>query len=80
MAERETVYNKNGYKVEWNGSATFNIFRDGKEIDVWTEYGVDNVTDAKRSAESHMASYHDESDGADGYFKSPNREGHWYTR
>jgi hypothetical protein len=69
----KTVYDKNGYRVEWNGSATFNIYRGKENIDVWTEYGIENENQANDAAEEHMSDY--EYEGGD----ATERE-HWYTR
>jgi hypothetical protein len=65
----QKVYDKDGYSVRWNESSTFNIYLDGTEVDVWTEYNVNDIEDAKDAAAEHMKEWlHDA------------KEGHWYTR
>mgnify|MGYP003135034201 CR=1 FL=1 len=40
-----------GITIKWNGSATFNVYSDGKEVDVFTHYGIKTADAAKESAE-----------------------------
>lgn len=41
----------NGITIKWNGSATFNVYSDSKEVDVFTHYGIKTADAAKESAE-----------------------------
>jgi len=42
---------ESGVTIKWNGSATFNVYSDGKEVDVFTHYGIKTADAAKESAE-----------------------------
>jgi len=75
------VYDKDGYgnKVTWNGSSTFNVYHNGKEVDTFTQYGDDkggpikSEQDAIEAAAEWMKDYRPTND--DG-----SERGHWYTR
>ena len=41
-------------KIVWNGSATFNVFNDGKEVNVFTDYTCKTAEQAKQSAEEWL--------------------------
>ena len=41
-------------KIVWNGSATFNVFNDGKEVNVFTDYTCKTIEQAKQSAEEWL--------------------------
>ena len=41
-------------KIVWNGSATFNVFNDGKEVNVFTDYTCKTIEEAKQSAEEWL--------------------------
>ncbi len=71
MAESATVYKEGPLRVEWNGSATFNIFDGKNNVDVWTTYDVNTKEEAEKVAREHMSDWQDESGES---------EGHWYTR
>ena len=40
--------------IRWNGSATFNVFNDGKEVNVFTDYTCKTIEQAKQSAEEWL--------------------------
>ena len=41
-------------KIVWNGSATFNVFNDGKEVNMFTDYTCKTIEQAKQSAEEWL--------------------------
>ena len=41
-------------KIVWNGSATFNVFNDGKEVNVFIDYTCKTIEQAKQSAEEWL--------------------------
>ena len=41
-------------KILWNGSATFNVFNDGKEVNVFTDYTCKTAEQAQQSAEEWL--------------------------
>jgi len=41
-------------KILWNGSATFNVFNDGEEVNVFTDYTCKTIEQAKKSAEEWL--------------------------
>ena len=41
-------------KIVWNGSATFNVFTDGTEVNVFTDYTCKTIEQAKQSAEEWL--------------------------
>jgi tRNA 2-selenouridine synthase SelU len=41
-------------KIVWNGSATFNVFNDGEEVNVFTDYTCKTIEQAKQSAEEWL--------------------------
>ena len=51
-----------GLVIVWNGSATFNVWRDGREVDVFTVYDIDDIPAAVKTAaewvnETHGTEY-----------------------
>jgi hypothetical protein len=46
---------KAGWQIRWRGGATFNVYRNGKEVDVFTYYG-DGDRPTKQQAAMKMAS------------------------
>jgi hypothetical protein len=42
------------YYIMWNGSATFNVYLNGKEVDVFTRYNITSVGEAEVAAEEWM--------------------------
>jgi len=45
---------ENDIKIVWNESATFNVFNDGKEVNVFTDYSCKTMEQAKQSAEEWL--------------------------
>ena len=41
-------------KIVWNGSATFNVFNDGKKVNMFTDYTCKTAEQAKQSAEEWL--------------------------
>ena len=41
-------------KIVWNGSATFNVFNNGKEVNMFTYYTCKTIEQAKKSAEEWL--------------------------
>ena len=41
-------------KIVWNGSATFTVFNNGKEVNVFTDYTCMTIEQAKQSAEEWL--------------------------
>ena len=41
-------------KIVWNGSATFNVFNNGKEVNMFTDYTCKTIEQAKKSAEEWL--------------------------
>ena len=41
-------------KIVWNRSATFNVFNDGKEVNMFTDYTCKTIEQAKQSAEEWL--------------------------
>jgi len=46
MIGETLVFNDSDTQIYWNGSATFNVFACGENIDCFTVYGVTNSSDA----------------------------------
>ena len=42
---------ENDIEIEWNGSATFNVFNGGKNVECFTDYGCKTMEQAQKSAE-----------------------------
>jgi len=42
-------------EISWNGSATFNVFVDGKNINCFTEYNIKNIDQAQQSADDWLS-------------------------
>ena len=38
-------------EIEWNGSATFNVFTDGRNVNCFTDYNCKTMEQAQKSAE-----------------------------
>ncbi len=43
-------------EISWNGSATFNVFVDGKNVNCFTEYDIETIEHAQRSADEWLHS------------------------
>ena len=43
-------YPDNQIEIEWNGSATFNVFTGGKNVDCFTDYSCKTTEQAQKSA------------------------------
>ena len=41
-------------KIVWNGSATFNVFNNDKEVNMFTDYSCKTIEEAKKSAEEWL--------------------------
>lgn len=48
------VFEQDSFQIYWNESATFNVFYDGVEVDVFTCYDVEGGNDAAEVAEAHF--------------------------
>ena len=46
---------ENDIEIEWNGSATFNVFNGGKNVECFTDYGCKTMEQAQKSAEEWVA-------------------------
>ena len=47
---------ENNIEITWNGSATFNVFVDGKNVNCFTEYDIETIEQAQRSADEWLHS------------------------
>ena len=47
---------ENNIQISWNGSATFNVFVDGKNVNCFTEYDIETIEQAQRSADEWLHS------------------------
>jgi hypothetical protein len=47
---------ENNIEISWNGSATFNVFVDGKNVNCFTEYNIETIEQAQRSADEWLHS------------------------
>jgi hypothetical protein len=47
---------ENNIEISWNGSATFNVFVDGKNVNCFTEYDIETIEQAQRSADEWLHS------------------------
>jgi len=45
---------ENNIKIFWNESATFNVFDNDKEVNVFTEYNCKTIEQAKQLAEEWL--------------------------
>jgi hypothetical protein len=45
---------ENNIEISWNGSATFNVFVDGKAVNCFTEYDIKNIEQAQQSADEWL--------------------------
>ena len=46
---------ENNIEISWNGSATFNVFVDGKNVNCFTDYNVKTMEEAEESANEWLA-------------------------
>lgn len=46
-----------GIAIWWNHSATFNVWADGSEVDVFTRYDADTIDLAMAAADEWMTDY-----------------------
>jgi hypothetical protein len=46
----KTVLLTDNIRIDWNGSATFNVYAFGVETDAFTVYGITNNSDAELAA------------------------------
>ena len=46
---------ENNIEISWNGSATFNVFVDGKNVNCFTEYDIETIDQARKSADEWLA-------------------------
>ena len=46
---------ENNIKISWNGSATFNVFVDGKNVNCFTDYNIKTIDEAQQSADEWLA-------------------------
>ena len=42
---------ENDIEIEWNGSATFNVFNGGRNVNCFTDYNCKTMEQAQKSAE-----------------------------
>ena len=45
---------ENDIEIEWNGSATFNVFNGGKNVECFTDYGCKTMEQAQKSADEWL--------------------------
>ena len=45
---------KNDIEIEWNGSATFNVFNGGKNVNCFTDYNCRTMEQAQKSADEWL--------------------------
>ena len=41
-------------EIEWNGSATFNVFNGGKNVNCFTDYSAKTMEQAQKSADEWL--------------------------
>tara|TARA_R100001244_G_C5115197_1_gene122131 strand:- start:46 stop:255 length:210 start_codon:yes stop_codon:yes gene_type:complete len=41
-------------EIEWNGSATFNVFNGGRNVNCFTDYGCKTMEQAQESADEWL--------------------------
>jgi len=46
---------ENNIEISWNGSATFNVFVDGKNVNCFTQYHIETAEQAQRVADEWLA-------------------------
>tara|TARA_Y100000114_G_scaffold3679_1_gene3003 strand:- start:150 stop:362 length:213 start_codon:yes stop_codon:yes gene_type:complete len=46
---------ENNIEISWNGGATFNVFVDGKNVNCFTEYDIETIDQARKSADEWLA-------------------------
>ena len=46
---------ENNIEISWNGSATFNVFVDGKNVNCFTDYDIKTIEEAQQSADEWLA-------------------------
>ena len=42
-------------EIIWNGFGTFNVFVDGKNVNCFTEYDIETIDQAQKSADEWLA-------------------------
>ena len=47
-------YPDNQIEIEWNGSATFNVFTGGKNVNCFTDYSAKTMEQAQKSADEWL--------------------------
>ena len=47
-------YPEHEIKIEWNGSATYNVFTGGKNINCFTDYSAKNIEQAQLIADEWL--------------------------
>ena len=45
---------ENDIEIEWNGSATFNVFNGGKNVECFTDQGCKTMEQAQKSADEWL--------------------------
>ena len=45
---------ENDIEIEWNGSATFNVFNGGKNVECFTDYDCKTMEQAQKSADEWL--------------------------
>ena len=45
---------ENDIEIEWNGSATFNVFNGGKNVECFTDYNCRTMEQAQKSADEWL--------------------------
>ena len=45
---------ENDIEIEWNGSATFNVFNGGKNVECFTDYNCKTMDQAQKSADEWL--------------------------
>ena len=45
---------ENDIEIEWNGSATFNVFNGGKNVNCFTDYSAKTMEQAQKSADEWL--------------------------
>ena len=46
---------ENNIEISWNGSATFNVFVDAKNVNCFTDYDIKTIEEAQQSADEWLA-------------------------
>ena len=55
-SERRILFEYPDHKIEiqWNGSATFNVFTGGKNVNCFTDYSAKTMEQAQKSADEWL--------------------------